>query len=167
MPAKIDMPPTLLAAMARIQARRRTKRYAGEVRIGHNTWIVAYPAKDGGPGAIRALAVRYHSTDIITFHPGGADGTVLTNGGWATRTTRDRLDAFLTIHGMGLTSRGGEWMVVGAYGDGRNPAILLPWRNGMTLAYWKGAASVMRASVPATKSHEPRPHVVADRGVTQ
>ena len=59
-----------------------------EVKIGHNTWVCR---KDNGD-----VAVKYHYTDIITFHP---DYTItVRTGGWDTNTTRGRLDHLLENH---------------------------------------------------------------------
>lgn len=52
------------------------------------------------------IALRLHSTDIITFQP---DGIVLvTTGGWKTVTTKARLNEYLP-HGFGISQKGGVW----------------------------------------------------------
>lgn len=51
-------------------------------KVGHNTYLLSR-GED--------VAVRYHNTDVVTFH---ADGTAtLRNGGWNTLTTRKRFKA--------------------------------------------------------------------------
>tara|TARA_Y100000034_G_scaffold6889_1_gene7606 strand:- start:44 stop:820 length:777 start_codon:yes stop_codon:yes gene_type:complete len=39
-----------------------------------------------------SIAVCYHSTDVVTYHPDGR--TVLDSGGWRTYTTKDRINAY-------------------------------------------------------------------------
>ena len=53
-----------------------------EVKIGHNTWICR---RDDGD-----VAVKYHYTDIVTFHPDYS--ITVRTGGWDTSTTRGRLN---------------------------------------------------------------------------
>lgn len=52
-------------------------------KLAHNTRV-----ERSGP----MIAIRYHQTDIVTFHPCGA--TVLRNGGWATPTTKRRINLY-------------------------------------------------------------------------
>jgi hypothetical protein len=55
----------------------------GKTKLGHNTYLVDTP---DGP------AVRYHSTNIVTYL---ADGNYRVDfGGWYTSTTRDRVNEF-------------------------------------------------------------------------
>lgn len=52
----------------------------GRMKIGHNTYI---ETRDS------AVAVKYHHTDIVTYH---SDGRItVRTGGWDTATTRGRL----------------------------------------------------------------------------
>jgi hypothetical protein len=65
------------------------------------------------------IAVRLHSTDIATFHP---DGTLtLDTGGWATVTTKDRVNRALGNRGRVWSDRG-RWHLRG-----------LPFADGITL----------------------------------
>lgn len=66
-----------------------------EVKIGHNTWICR---RDNGD-----VAVKYHYTDIVTFHPDYS--ITVRTGGWDSVTTRGRLDQILRGHRV--YSRGG------------------------------------------------------------
>ena len=53
------------------------------------------------------IAVRYHETDVVTYH---ADGRlVLDSGGWMTATTKVRLNDYAV--GFGVWSTGGVWHV--------------------------------------------------------
>lgn len=52
-------------------------------RAGHNTRVV----REGYAGL---PALRYHDTDVVTYHPDGS--LVLDSGGWRTVTTKDRLN---------------------------------------------------------------------------
>jgi len=52
-------------------------------KLGHETWLEARE---------NAIAVRYHRTDVVTIHE---DNTYeLNNGGWATSTTKKRLNQY-------------------------------------------------------------------------
>ncbi|MDE2103052.1 MAG: hypothetical protein KGL39_37755 [Patescibacteria group bacterium] len=55
-------------------------------RIGHNTTL----RREAG-----GLIVRYHATDIVTFHPD--DSATYANGGYVTVTTNQRLNALLPL----------------------------------------------------------------------
>ena len=73
------------------------------------------------------IAVRLHSTDVITFHPDGR--VVLNTGGWTTVTTKDRMNRYMPS-GWRVWSERGRWLV------GRNGAYSNPLRafeDGMTL----------------------------------
>lgn len=60
------------------------------------------------------IAVRLHSTDIVTFHPDGS--ATLNSGGWQTVTTKDRINAFSEAR---LYQKSGIWYVSSAlYHDG-------------------------------------------------
>jgi hypothetical protein len=55
-----------------------------ERKIGNNTYLIR--RADG-------IAVRLHSTDVVTFH---SDNTItLNSGGYRTYTTKDRMNACL------------------------------------------------------------------------
>ena len=74
-------------------------------KIAHNTWIRRNPD---------SVEVIYHSTTIATIY---RDKVVISNGGWATRTTADRLNAITRDNGMGYVNiRQGE-MLYTAKGD--------------------------------------------------
>jgi len=68
-----------------------------EKKLGHNTWVCR---RDDGD-----VAVMYHSTDIVTFHP-DYSVTVCT-GGWDTVTTRGRLNNILPDHSVYSVDRCG------------------------------------------------------------
>jgi len=61
-----------------------------EVKLGHNTWVCR---RDDGD-----VAVKYHYTDIVTFHPDYS--ITVRTGGWDTSTTRGRLNDLLSDHGV-------------------------------------------------------------------
>lgn len=66
-------------------------------KVGNNTWI----HRMGGNGDI---AVRLHSTYVVTMH---ADGTyTLRTGGWKTTTTKDRINAYSPAR---VYQRAGIW----------------------------------------------------------
>jgi hypothetical protein len=61
-----------------------------EKKIGHSTWVCR---RDKGD-----VAVKYHYTDIITFHPDYS--ITVRTGGWDTATTRSRLNDLLQDHAV-------------------------------------------------------------------
>lgn len=57
-------------------------------KVANNTYLVHLDNND--------IAVRLHDTNIIVYH---YDGTItLDSGGWHTRVTKDRMNAFLPSH---------------------------------------------------------------------
>lgn len=88
-------------------------------RIAHNTWVELRDAD--------TIALRYHATDVVTYK---ANGTViLTNGGWQTVTTKERLNAFSPVS---VYQRKYEWFV-GRVEDGIFKNLDIPFKNGMVL----------------------------------
>lgn len=82
-------------------------------KVAHNTYAVLHP--DG-------VAIRFHRTDILVFHP---DGTITVDtGGWHTATTKTRLNAFLP-GGITVWQKDFRWYVC----DGTTR----PFEDGMTL----------------------------------
>lgn len=76
----------------KLQGRNRNGR-----KIANNT----YAERRGD-----AIAIRLHSTDILTFNP---DGSVVANsGGWRTVTTKARLNEYLPF-GYGIYQNRGNW----------------------------------------------------------
>jgi len=75
-----------------------TGRCAESRKIGNNTYL---ERRDGGK-----IAVRLHSTDVITFEPSG--DFVLNSGGWRTTTTKERINRYSSIS---LIQRGGLWYI--------------------------------------------------------
>lgn len=61
-----------------------TGRSKGDRPIANNTRV---QLRDNGD-----VAVRLHSTDVVTYHPDGS--VTLDSGGWRTYTTKDRINAF-------------------------------------------------------------------------
>ena len=66
-------------------------------KIAYNTWIRRNAD---------SVEVIYHTTVIAILRPGRVS---ISNGGWATRTTADRLNAIMRDNGMGFVNiRQGE-----------------------------------------------------------
>lgn len=63
------------------------------------------------------IAIRLHSTDVITFKPNG--DKVLSSGGWRTATTKDRINNF---GGVRMYQTNGNWYI----GD-------VKFQDGMTI----------------------------------
>jgi hypothetical protein len=94
-------------------------------KVGHNTYLI----RRGDD-----VAVRYHNTDVVTFH---ADMTAtLRNGGWDTVTTRKRFKAcgFSVYRDRGETYVGQAPKVISANGDySHTEWSRLPFESGMRL----------------------------------
>lgn len=101
-------------------------------KVGNNTYL----RRRG-----EDIALQLHATDVLTFH---RDGSVtLDNGGWKTKTTKERIHDYLPKP-YGLQQIKGAWYVFEyvwkayTYGDGEgwhypDSPNLLPFENGMTL----------------------------------
>ena len=64
--------------------------------IANNTRVVCngtIPFKDGDRDI---LAIRLHSTDVVTYYPNGK--IMIDSGGWRTVTTKDRINQFSPFH---------------------------------------------------------------------
>lgn len=62
-------------------------------KVGNNTYL----ERRGDD-----IAVRLHSTDVVTMHPDGS--VTLDSGGWRTYTTKDRMRSFVNVY-----SKSGVW----------------------------------------------------------
>lgn len=82
-------------------------------KIAHNTWIRRFPD---------CVEVIYHTTVIAIIY---RDSVVISNGGWATRTTADRLHAITRDNGYGsINIRRGEMLYTpngGEFGPDSSP----------------------------------------------
>jgi len=73
-----------------------------------------------------AIALRLHSTDVVTFYP---DGRIrLDNGGWPTVTSKDRINRCLP-EGWGVFQADNVWYLSHGY---RGDRVWI-FRNGMTI----------------------------------
>jgi hypothetical protein len=70
-----------------------------------------------------SIAVRLHSTDVVTMYPDGR--YVLNNGGWYTATTKNRIHEYAPVR---LCQRKGEWYVTST-ATGKEQVF----ENGMTV----------------------------------
>lgn len=75
------------------------------------------------PETHRAVAVRLHQTDVVTFTGDGY--LILDTGGWKTVTTKDRINTF-TPYDVNVWSDKGEWRL--HYSGGS-----VPFADGVTL----------------------------------
>lgn len=63
-------------------------------KVGNNTYIVNRDWKSMLDGTLnKAVAVRFHNTDIVTFYEDGR--IVISHNGWKTNTTRERFSRFM------------------------------------------------------------------------
>lgn len=93
-----------------------------EKTIANNTRLVERPLTGD-----RAIAVRLHGTDVLTYVRSGF--VVLHSGGYRTVTTKDRINAFLP-KGYRVHQRDFTWFVhvsFGGFGE------TIPFEDGMTL----------------------------------
>jgi len=94
--------------------------YTGQIevkKLDNNTFEVQYA--DG------KKAIRYHHTDIITYHPNG--DIVLNAGGWLTSTTKERM-GYLNDRGYHISQVNKIWYLV-------NRSTKQEWtfKNGITI----------------------------------
>lgn len=73
-------------------------------KVAHNTTL--RPVALDSVGVADSIALRLHSTDILTFHRNGS--VTATSGGWKTSTTKDRLNSYLP-HGWRVYQDKGVW----------------------------------------------------------
>lgn len=74
-----------------------TMKFPASGKIAHNTWIRRFPD---------CVEVIYHATVIAIIY---RDNVVISNGGWHTVTTANRLNAITRDNGMGYVNiRQGE-----------------------------------------------------------
>lgn len=57
-------------------------------------------------GCDAAISIRYHQTDIVTYYRNGDIG--ITNGGWWTRSTMDRIETFSPVR---LATYDDHWVI--------------------------------------------------------
>ncbi len=60
------------------------------------------------------IGVKYHATDILKVDP--TNIVTLSNGGWDTPTTKDRLNQFLNCLNVRIYQKKGTWYIVGDNG---------------------------------------------------
>ena len=84
-------------------------------KLGNNTYLQRR-AND-------AIAVKLHSTDVVTFLPDGS--TILDSGGWKTPTTKQRMNEYGPVR---IGQERSDWIV---YGPGWTRAGL--YRDGMRI----------------------------------
>lgn len=92
-------------------------------KLANNTYL---EKREGG-----AVALRYHSTDVVTFHRDGR--TVLTSGGWFTSTTKERIGYAVPVH-----QQRGQWFVTVR-------GKVYPFADGMTIGKRGGVRGAGKA----------------------
>ena len=70
------------------------------------------------------IAVRYHETDVVTYHRDG--GVVLDSGGWTTHTTKARMTEYSPVS---IFQRNGLWYIQACRGEG----LPLLFADGVTV----------------------------------
>lgn len=125
-------------------------------KLGNNTYL-EWCDYGNTPDAI---AVRYHQTDIVTFHP---DGRIeLRNGGWHTMSTKQNISAFSPFC---VYQDRGEWLVntrrdftalhsanSAKCPKGKLPPGIVRFVNGMILPTPKWATQLYDKAVKADKT---------------
>lgn len=102
-------------ALDRLAGRRSRK-------LENNTYLETRP--DG------SIAVRLHSTDVVTYHQDGQ--IVLDSGGWQTVTTKDRINKYSPFRVWQVRR---IWYVCN---PGAADPQELPYRDGMRLGFTGG-----------------------------
>ena len=92
-------------------------------KLANNTYLEK--REDG------SIAIRLHSTDVVTFRPDGS--TVLNSGGWFTSTTKDRIGLAFRV-----SQHKGRW-TVSVNGKG------YPFADGMKIGKRGGVTGAGRA----------------------
>jgi hypothetical protein len=75
---------------------------------GNNTTLLAHPYLSNSDGTPRAIFVKLHGTNVVTYLSDGR--IVLDTGGWRTVTTKDRLNRF-TPADVRVYADLGDWYV--------------------------------------------------------
>jgi hypothetical protein len=83
-------------------------------KVAHNTHLHRVDAD--------TIAVRLHSTDVVTLHRDGR--AVLSSDGWRTVTTKERLNRFAPCR---VYQQRGEWFV-------QHGGDTVPFRDGLQIA---------------------------------
>jgi len=75
------------------------------------------------------IAVKFHSTDIVTYHEDGS--ITLDSGGWLTRTTRNRMNEFtpFSISGSLMLGHGGGRRCLDPGDDGWRDWEVRTWND--------------------------------------
>jgi len=103
---------------------------ADRKKVDRHTYLVGN--EDG------SISLVLHATNVVTYYP---NKLVLKTGGWHTMTTRDRIQAGLTMAGVGggisTTGRGigGPWLYLQFPGGGIRPEVSYPFEEGMEIDY--------------------------------
>lgn len=97
-----------------------------ERNIANNTRLRDATSNEDGQH-LGAVAVRLHSTDVLTYCASG--WLILNSGGYRTVTTKERLNAFLP-RSIRVYQKDFSWIVVIRHGGFRET---LPFEDGMTL----------------------------------
>lgn len=71
------------------------------------------------------MAVKYHNTDIITIDVSNI--VKLNNGGWDSRTTKDRMNQFLRCRDIYINQKNYEWFITS------KETGTIPYVNGMQI----------------------------------
>ncbi len=116
MGSRADLPTSYFAAQSRLGRR-------DERKVANNTRLVRR--------ADDRIAVRLHSTDVVTFYADGS--TRLSSGGWQTVTTRDRINRCLDGGWSVGTERGVMYLYRRVATDWRDetPCDRYEWRDGV------------------------------------
>jgi hypothetical protein len=102
---------------------RTTRKVAHNTYLQRRTW-------DNLTGEITSVALLVHSTDVLTFT---REGVEYRTGGWQSKLTRDRMNAFGPVH---ISQKDWEWWCqTPAYLNAGQWGERWPYFNGMVVSY--------------------------------
>ena len=76
-----------------------------KTKVAHNTWLLMEELEHDGI----VYMVKYHNTVIAFFYSSGCIG--ISNGGYYTATTKNRLNAILNQHGYNIDQINYTWYI--------------------------------------------------------
>lgn len=134
-------------------------------KIANNTYCQRRPSCCEEPGVpvnqpdLQCVAIKFHSTDVVTYHwmGGWGERISLDTGGWLTATTKNRINRYLPDQLKIISSRG-RWLLQ-LREDSLGSPITHPYNDGIRI-YFSGIWSIQNAvdapEIAAQDAHNSR-----------